>query len=209
LSTIIERVRSLQSRGLIEETVGPGKFLRLTKQGKTVTAVCKWIDIPLRVPRKTEFAEDDPKKWILVLLHSLGEIKGSTRLEKLLFLLKEKFEVVERAFYRFEPYYFGPFSSQILEDVKLLRDMGLIEIENEVFEPRSEFSDTIFVRKTYRLTEDGIAKASEVFEDFISRNPPVRKALFNIREYNSIPLSNLLNIIYTEYPQYSPPPDLP
>ena len=209
LSTIIERVKSLQKADLIQETEGPGKFLKLTKRGESVIAVCKWMDTPSPVLRKVEITKDEPKKWILVLLHSLGEIKGSTRLEKLLFLLKEKFEVVDKPFYKFEPYYFGPFSVQILEDVRTLRDMGLIEIENEVFEPPSEFSDAIFVRKAYRLTEDGRAKAKEVFKDTVSRKPEIGKALFCLREYNSMPLSNLLNHIYTEYPQYSPPPDLP
>lgn len=209
LSTIIERVKSLQKANLIQETEGPGKFLELTKRGKSVIAVCKWMDTPSLVSRKVEIAEDEPRKWILVLLHYLGEIKGSTRLEKLLFLLKEKYGMVGKSFYKFEPYYFGPFSVQILEDVTMLRDMGLIEIENEVFEPRSQFSDAIFIRKAYRLTENGTAKAKEVFEYALSRKPDIGKALFGLREYNSMPLSNLLNRIYTEYPQYSPPPDLP
>jgi len=209
LSTIIERVKSLQEAGLIQETEGPGKSLKLTKRGESVIAVCEWIDTPSLSPRKAEISKDDPKKWILLLLHYLGEIKGSTRLEKLLFLLKEKFEVVDKPFYKFEPYYFGPFSAEILGDVKLLRDMGLIEIENEVFEPRSQFSDAIFIRKAYKLTEDGKGKAKEIFEDTLSRKPEIGKALFGLREYDSMPLSNLLNRIYTEYPQYSPPPDLP
>ena len=209
LSTIIERVKLLQEADLIQETEGRGKFLELTKRGESVIAVCKWIDTPSPVSRKVEILEDEPKKWILILLHSLGEIKGSTRLEKLLFLLKEKFKAVGKPFYQFEPYYFGPFSAQILEDVTLLREMGLIEIENEVFEPRSEFTDAIFIRKAYKLTVDGKAEAKEIFEDTVSRKPEIGKALFRLREYNSMPLSNLLNHIYTEYPQYSPPHDLP
>lgn len=209
LSTIIARVKSLLEADLIQETEGHGKFLKLTKRGESVIAVCEWIDMPSLSARKAEISEDEPKKWILVLLHYLGEIKGSTRLEKLLFLLKEKFGVVGKRFYKFEPYYFGPFSAEILDDVKLLRDMGLIEIENEVFEPRSQFSDAIFIRKAYRLTEHGRAMAKEIFEGTLSRKPEIGKALFGLREYNSMYLSNLLNRIYTEYPQYSPPPDLP
>lgn len=209
LSTIVERVRSLQEAGLIREIEGHGKFLELTNKGKSIITVCKWMDTPSPVSREVEISEDEPRKWILVLLHYLGEIKGSTRLEKLLFLLREKYRVVENTFYQFEPYYFGPFSPQILEDVKLLRDMGLIEIENEVFEPRSEFSDAIFVRKSYRLTENGRVEADEIFEKTLSRRPEIGKALYDLREYNSMPLSNLLNRIYTEYPQYSPPHDLP
>ena len=209
MSTIIERVKSLQEADLIQEIEGPGKFLQLTKRGKSVIAVCKWMDTPSPVLRKVEISKDEPKKWILVLLHYLGEIKGSTRLEKLLFLLKEKFDVVDKSFYEFQPYYFGPFSAQILEDVKLLRDMGLIEIDNEVFEPPSKFSDAIFVRKTYRLTEEGRVKSEENFEATVSKKPEIGKALFRLREYNSMPLSNLLTHIYTEYPQYSPPADMP
>ena len=210
LSTIVQRVQSLRKAGLIKEVKlhRPGRFFELTHKGKSIVMVLKWLE---HSDSSTELKLDAPKKWILVLLCALGKIKGSTRLEKLLFLLKEQYTVVKEPFYDFIPYLFGPFSPKILEDAKNLQENGLIEVTLEVFESASypsELSDAVFIRKNYELTQAG----REIAEDFLKelmKKRGVKEALFKLREFNAMPLSNLLNFVYHEFPNFTPPDDLP
>jgi len=206
MSTIVDRVNSLLQAGLLRETElsRREKYLELTERGKAVVSVLDWLEMSVT---KSKMILDRPKKWILALLYVLEEIKGSTRLEKLLFLLKEQFGVTGGPFYQFTPYLFGPFSSEILEDAKALRDMGLIDISLDTI-VASELSDAIFIRKTYRLTEKGKEKAKKCYME-IASDERVREAIYKMREYNSMPLSNLLNYVYEKFPSYSPPPEMP
>jgi len=210
LSTIVQRVRSLKQAGLIKETEGrrPGRFFELTHKGKSIVMVLKWFEPSAS---STKLKLDSPKKWILALLYGLGQIKGSTRLEKMLFLLKEEFEIVDEPFYNFTPYLFGPFSPKILEDAKELQQNNLIEVTLEVFESTSypsELSDAVFIRKNYKLTAAGEEIAKKILQELMKRRG-VKEALFKLREFDSMPLSNLLNYVYREFPHFTPPHDLP
>ena len=210
LSTIVKRVRSLKKAGIIKEVElhQHGKFFDLTSKGKSIVVVMKWFE-PSVSGSKLELRT--PKTWILALLYVLGEIKGSTRLEKLLFLLKEQFAVTGERFYDFTPYLFGPFSPEILEDAKKLRENGLLDVTSEVFESTSypsELSDAVFIRKNYKLTDAGKEIAKKALEELMEKKG-VKEALFKLREFNTIPLSNLLNYIYQEFPHFTPPDDLP
>lgn len=206
LSSIEQKVNFLINAGLICETkqMGRGRFLALTPKGMGFIEILNWLEKPrgAKAP-DTSRIEVKPMKWIILLLHTLHEIKGSTRLEKLLFLLKEEFKVVREPFYSFQPYMFGPFSAQILKDVRSLWEAGLVEIEDEVFEAK-EFSDFAYIRRTYKLTNQGQKAAQRLFEKL---DKDVKRALFDLKAYNSMNLANLLDYVYKTYPQYSPPPD--
>lgn len=207
MSTIQQKVNALIDAGLIHEIKesGRGRFLALTARGKGITEILNWLEKPRGARTVTEPIENLPMKWIFLLLHTLHEIKGSTRLEKLLFLLKEEFKVVTEPFYTFQPYMFGPFSAQVLEDAKTLWETGLVEIKDEIFEAK-EFSDFAYIRRTYRLTDEGRKEAERLFKE-LTNKPSVKQALFNMKAYNSMNLANLLDYVYKMYPQYSPPSD--
>jgi DNA-binding MarR family transcriptional regulator len=211
LSTIVQRIRSLSKAGLIIQvkTQKRGKYFDLTEKGRGVVTTLKWFESGEASSGKLVL--DEGKKWIIALLYTLGEIKGSTRLEKLLFLLKEQFKIIGDSFYDFTPYLFGPYSPKVLEDAKVLRGNGVLDITLDVFESQtclSELSDAVFIRKNYKLTEKGKELAKKIIPALMKKNK-VKEALFELRAFNSMPLSNLLNTIYQHFPQFTPPDDLP
>jgi uncharacterized protein YwgA len=152
-----------------------------------------------------ETVEERPKtlsqreKWILALLHALGgKIKGSTRLQKLLFLLKQEFDVVGDRFYEFRALHFGPFSAEIIEDVRGLERAGLIDIEIEVFEPEELFEDGV-TRRTYKLSIGGEKIAFETFNKLPDKT---KRALLSLRRFNEMALKELIGYVYSKYPEY-------
>lgn len=207
LSTIMERVNSLVDSDLVKETElsRRERCLELTSRGEAVVAALGWLGTSpgIKNPKL-----DKPKKWMLALLYALREVKGSTRLEKLLFLLKEDLRVTGAPFYSFKSYLFGPFSKEVMEDAKAMRNMKLVDITSETIEAPSELSDALFIRKNYKLTSEG-EKQAERYYDELAEDRRVRDAIHKIREYNSMPLSDLLSYVYKKFPKYSPPPEMP
>lgn len=63
---------------------------------------------------------------LLVILHKLREIRGRTRFQKIVFLLKEKDCINFR--YNFIPYYYGPYSYDLQFDINILEAAGLIQV---------------------------------------------------------------------------------
>lgn len=203
-STIEARVNRLIQAGLIQEVKGtaPGKrVLELTNRGKAVAINLAFLkEFSVKIKLEPETFLEGPRKWILALLYVLGPIRGSTRLEKLLFLLKEQFKVVHESFYDFKPHLFGPFSATVLNDARVLQEAGLIDIEYEIFETHP-FSDLVFIRRTYILTEAGKEVAKFIYEK-LAAETKVKEALSELRWYNSMPLNLLLQYIYKTYPEY-------
>lgn len=202
-STIESRVRELIRAGLIKEAEGSTparKILELTDSGRIISMIISRVMGSTSKVRLAGGLLEGPRRWILLLLYVLGEVKGSTRLEKLLFLLKEEFKVVGEDFYHFTPYLFGPFSPEALNDARLLRDAGLIEIKEETFDIPL-LSDWIIIRKSYRLTRAGMEVAKRLFEDLKER-AELREVFRKLQHYNTQPLNVLLNYIYEKYPEY-------
>jgi uncharacterized protein YwgA len=87
---------------------------------------------------------------ILLILASLNfckkPIKGRTRLQKMIFLLKEENGIPFD--FEFRPYFYGPYSEQLSDFVHLLNALNLVEEE-------TEYLGTGIVRYNYILTEKG------------------------------------------------------
>jgi len=127
-------------------------------------------------------------------------IIGITRLEKLLFLIREeilKGTPLEGDYYVFEPYKYGPFSTSIFDDVQLMEDMGYMSKE--------ELKDG---QTIYSITKKGIEKVDSILE----RSPDkLRRYLEEIqnkitaikKDKNSIPLRKLLAYVYQKYPDFA------
>jgi hypothetical protein len=78
----------------------------------------------------------DRRELLVLLLHVRGSkgmenepIVGVTRLQKLLYLLKREYEIdkVSSNYFSFEPYKFGPYASQLYDDIAFLENLGFIE----------------------------------------------------------------------------------
>jgi uncharacterized protein YwgA len=142
---------------------------------------------------------NEREKWILALLQAFGEVRGSTKLEKLLFLLKKKLGEDARPFYHFTPFKFGPFSADVLEDASSLNEAGLVEIREEVLEPKEDIEDWI-IRKNYKLSPAGERYAQEIYSELPDK---VKRALMSLGNFNKMTLSELLCYVYTAYPEES------
>lgn len=119
-------------------------------------------------------------------------IVGRTKLQKLMFLIQNQVlgdTLYKKDHYIFEPYKFGPFSVEILDDIELLIDLKLIkksdEDENEIFE----------------ITEIGQEKLKTI------RSNIPQKILDQIEEikkqYGKLPIQKLLTYVYQRYPEYT------
>ena len=160
---------------------------------------------------------------VMVLLYApgitekIGEpIEGTTRLQKLLFLLWKEGKFFENIpnLYGFQAYDFGPCMDDIYDDLDFAVDIGLIQI-NEV-PSGNEFEDGdgeaflrhfgfTFVmkgsRRDYELTPRGMKAAKEIFD---SLGKSDREHLIKIKEkYNSMLFFDLLRYVYQKYPKFA------
>jgi uncharacterized protein len=89
---------------------------------------------------------------ILALIkHNGGEIKGRTKLQKLVFFANVMFNLD----ISFRPYYFGPYSDDVAISTNYLIAMNLINEAQEHF-PDMQFGTSYeSVRYTYKLTSNG------------------------------------------------------
>ncbi|MBO4248397.1 PadR family transcriptional regulator [Halomicrobium sp. IBSBa] len=157
----------------------------------------------------------------LALLYTAGgHIKGRTRFQKLAFLSDQELEDYDIDPYDFIPYDYGPFDDSLYDNLEFLEKKGLIESK----EKPTYGGDT---RYDYRLTERGKTTFEEnmptdqleddetAFEDLSEdQNKTLtegERKLYQIyqvaeqvvEEYNGYPISNLIDIVYDEYPEYA------
>lgn len=127
-------------------------------------------------------------------------IEGRTRLQKMVFLLEKEVEQIEEtpidsSRYDFIPYDYGPFSKKLYDDLDYLSAEGLIDD----FEEKMNDGQ---VKYNYELTSDG--------EEFVESqlNSSESELIIELAEemktrYNNVPLSALIDYVYSEYPKYA------
>lgn len=92
--------------------------------------------------------------------------------------------------YKFVPYYFGPFSKDLQDDVYRLRNRGLVKIEEEPVE--DPFTGAVVgLKKTYSLTKSAPRVELE------------GKLRAFLAEKLTASLDDLLRYVYRNYPEYS------
>lgn len=136
----------------------------------------------------------------LALLYSADEhkIKGKTRFTKLAFLAEEELatrdvDLDEKITYEFYPYDYGPFSKQLLEDLEMFDQKGVIDIsEQETF--RS-------TRYDFEL-QPAAVEAFEQVKDSSKVKPIHEVAKEVVDEFSSWGIRSLLDYVYEEYPKY-------
>lgn len=74
--------------------------------------------------------EKSNKVLLLFVIHHLGKIEGRTRLQKLVYLLKNLYNIGFT--YDFQYYLYGPYSTELQSDINALCSLGVVK-ENKVF----------------------------------------------------------------------------
>lgn len=174
------------------------------------------------------------KDILLLLLYSPGKtgkpnepIVGRTRLIKMLFLFKKEAlahfsrgtEISDENFYEFFAWNFGPFSSQVYDDLMFFTLRGFIEPSaapqeslpeseeewakwmdesgaNETAEPFDPYEE-----ETFRLTETGMAFTKQIY-DSLSQSQQKLLHQFKSR-LSAAPLRAILRYVYKTYPEDS------
>lgn len=125
------------------------------------------------------------------------EVRGRTRLAKLLFLIQK--EIVEAAKlgpegekfgFTFNADRYGPFSDEIFDEIEFLSDVNLIsrsgEEENESFKITPKGADYVNQRILPKIGQQGFEEVKRLR-----------------RKYGSYDLRELLRYVYAKYPEYA------
>lgn len=162
---------------------------------------------------------------LLVLLYARGKkahetIAGITKLEKLVFLLAQETslgKLIDQNF-TYEPYHFGPYSAEVLDNIEALGELGLVRTSAVPSRSYVEESDRYQVgvqvnesdadssevdqkgnMEVFDLTDDGI-KVAEVL--FSSLDKQQQQEVSQLKgRFNSLSLRQLLRYVYKKYPQ--------
>lgn len=185
-STIQTRVRQMVEKSLVEEKKQEEfphkKILELTEKGESVARILNSFE-GIEQKRKIEtieFEEEkDRMKWPLAVLFRWSE-QGNTKMQKLLFLMKEKFGASVP--YDFNPYKHGPFSKELARDMGKLMTLRLVDP----------------LESSYSLTSEGEEIARELYE---SLDESDRDKIENLEKYDKMSLRGLLNYVYDLFPE--------
>ena len=175
------------------------------------------------------------KDLLLCFLYSPGQtneynepIVGRTKLTKMMYLFEKQIynkffkDSIEITLPDFQPYYFGPFSKQLFDDLTFFESVGLI-IANETniplsiadkIESENAFDESIidewneatfddeeeFFESSYMLSEGGMKYVIEKVWDKFSQVQKDKLKAFK-GQINAISLDALLKYVYTKYPE--------
>lgn len=136
-----------------------------------------------------------PRDWLLLLL-ALENIEplDPVRLQKGMFLLAEEGGVAVDDRYAFRAYDYGPFSSQIYDDIEHLVAEGLVERQ----------SDAGYRWSRYAITAEGLNQARELVAGMDEPTLGVARWLAETkRTVLSMSFANLLSYVYERHPAYA------
>jgi len=140
------------------------------------------------------------QKWLVYLVRVFGEIRGRTRLIKLLFLLKEKYGVVSDS-YTFFAHRFGPYSHEVLDDIIELRTRSLLSEHNVTNKSHVDGKTREVEEFIYRLTAIGDQAAKRIS---LKLPTTVKDKFVALREdFGKKDLKELLEYVYYNYPEYA------
>lgn len=156
---------------------------------------------------------------VLALLYAPGagdtpaeEIRGITRLEKLVFLAVEEGGFGSRIpDLEYQAYDFGPYSKEVVDYVSALQGLGLVRTRAEKFETFKEVVDGVMATgevptderagtvEIYELTERGRRVGERAFARLLEDE---RRAVVALKvRFNRMGLPDLLDYVYRTYPE--------
>lgn len=160
---------------------------------------------------------------MVLLLYAKGhagklneEIKGITRLEKLMYLLLVEggFKEVLSQEIAFEAYDFGPYSAEVYDLLESLHTMEIVKIREERISNMKDNVDIYYAEaegqveetggifmEVYSLTEDrGFRIVKKLLESRVTSEELEKIERIKIK-YNAMNLDNLLSYVYRKYPE--------
>lgn len=117
-----------------------------------------------------------------MVLSASNILRGRTRLQKIMFLLKHKHNVPLSL--RFEPYFYGPYSEDLTYDIEMLKALKLVE--------EQIIRNNDYIEYQYRLTSKGREILLKLLEDNPQLNQLYQKISEYVEELNKIPLKELI-----------------
>ncbi len=179
-----------------------------------------------------ELAIDAPSDLVLLILRASrdqgqGPVSGTTRLQKLLFLLAQTPEYRRLAetgkapALNFRPYRMGPFTPDVYDAVDLLAEFEppLIEVApGGRIDREADLELDLYVDEwdldraqppvssvprptTYQLTPDGKEVANALWDS--APDELRRQITAVVREFGHLDLRSLLRLVYANYPRYT------
>lgn len=168
----------------------------------------------------------DREDIVLLLLDSternLGgkELRGVTRLEKLIFLLANEAEVSDASnLFQFRAYKFGPFSADVYQATEFLGGINFVTLgerpvvsyyatsaeeyltELTVEDAEENVGVTAMREKTFALTDAGKRAAANLREIWQRERPNELAKLDSIvKRFGGLPLNQLIRYVYRRYP---------
>jgi uncharacterized phage-associated protein len=143
-------------------------------------------------------------------------IQGTTRLQKLLFLIEREGHIkpTKGNDFEFTAWKFGPVSKELYDDLEKLENLGLLDSEpvseastTELDEYGLSFDDLMgeeeefasrdsFEEKKYRLTPTGLQwiRDRQIHTDTFDKIRRIKE------KYGALSLQDLLHYVYTKYP---------
>ncbi|BCU70018.1 conjugal transfer protein [Stygiolobus caldivivus] len=125
---------------------------------------------------------------ILRLAKDLNVEVTATRFQKTFFLVQK--ELGRDLGYKFIPYYFGPFSKELQDDVYKLERQGFVNVEKVAVEDLVTGALVGF-KKAYKVTDKApVVELDEELKSFVT-------------EKLRMPLNDLLRYVYVKYQEYT------
>jgi uncharacterized protein YwgA len=129
---------------------------------------------------------------VLFFLNEAKKVKGKTKLQKMFFLLNEEEKICTG--HDFAKYTYGPYSSELSNDLDALKQLELIGIEKSMFATNSDFVGKQF---EYKLTKNGEDLITQQEKDFTTQEKQKIKKI--ILEWNNKELPEIINYVYGKY----------
>lgn len=128
-------------------------------------------------------------------------IEGRTRMQKMVFLMQKELEKRDHSGavgleYDFIPYDYGPFSKELYDDLDAM-------IEQEFVDDTEEPLQSGKVKYIYEIEADGEKLVDSEAEKWNDVDAIMQLAQEIKQEYNDVLLSELIEHVYSEYPDYA------
>jgi len=125
-----------------------------------------------------------------------GQIRGRTKLQKLLFLTQRKLASIGyKPRYAFRPYLYGPYSQELYTDLEWLRMNGLVEIN-------TEFDQRAGLMTDFTITEKGKRQLCRLIDSETYRN--VDNAIqTTVSKYGEMSVAQLVGFVHKSFADYN------
>lgn len=123
------------------------------------------------------------------------EIRGRTRLQKMVFLIQKEFSDSDElpGEYNYIPYDYGPFAKKLYDDIDFLEERDVIDEDQETVDDKVVYYYSLGSNADTYLdnwSQEEIERVLELAEEIKDR-------------FNDVPLPALLDYVYSEYPDYA------